>query len=63
MKRKIFPWLLVVLWMALIFYLSHQTATKSNRLSKGTTEIIAETVEKVAPKVDVNKRSFNHCLC
>ncbi len=62
MKRKILPWLLVVLWMALIFYLSHQPANKSNGLSKGATEIIVEAVERVAPKVDINKRSFNHNL-
>ena len=60
--RKIYPWLLVLLWMALIFYLSHQPANKSNGLSKATTEIIVETVEKVAPKVDINKRSFNHII-
>ena len=40
MKRKIIPWLLVILWMALIFYLSHQPANKSNGLSKGATEIM-----------------------
>lgn len=62
MKRKILPWILVLLWMALIFYLSHQPATKSNGLSKGTTEIIVKTVEKVAPKVDINKRNFNHII-
>ena len=62
MKRKIMPWLLVILWMALIFYLSHQPANKSNGLSKGATEIIVETVEKVVPKVDINKRSFNHII-
>lgn len=62
MKIKINPWLLVFLWMALIFYLSHQPATKSNGLSKGTTEIILETVEKIAPKVGINKRNFNHLL-
>lgn len=62
MKRKGLPWLLVALWMVLIFYLSHQPATKSNGLSKGATEIIVETVEKVAPKVDINKRGFNHII-
>lgn len=59
MKRKM---LLVALWMALIFHLSHQPATKSNGLSKGATEIIVETVEKVAPKIDINKSSFNHVI-
>lgn len=62
MKRKVLPWLLVILWMALIFYLSHQPATKSNGLSKDATEIIVETVAKIAPKVDINKRSFNHII-
>ena len=36
--RKILPWLLVILWMSLIFYLSHQPVAKSNKLSKGRTE-------------------------
>lgn len=62
MKRKIIPWLLVVLLMALIFYLSHQPVNKSNKLSKGVTEIIVETVEKVAPDIDINKKSLNHIL-
>jgi VanZ family protein len=62
MKRKVLPWLLVILWMALIFYLSHQPATRSNGLSKGATEIIVETVEKIAPNVDINKRSFNNII-
>ena len=62
MNRKILPWLLAVLWMVLIFYLSHQPATKSNGLSKGATEIIVETVEKVAPIVDINKSIFNHII-
>lgn len=62
MKIKIIPWLLVIFWMALIFNLSHQQAYKSNRLSKGATEIIVETIEKVAPNIVVNKRSFNNTL-
>lgn len=40
MMRKVISWLLVVLWMALIFYLSHQPASESNRLSAGMTERI-----------------------
>lgn len=62
MKRKVLPWLLVILWMALIFYLSHQPANTSNGLSKGATEIIVETVEKIAPSVDINIKNFNHNL-
>lgn len=60
--RKILPWVLVVLWMALIFYLSHQPATESNELSTGITEIIIETVEKIAPDIDLDIGSFNHII-
>ena len=62
MKRKIYPWVLVVLWMALIFYLSHKPATESNELSKGITEIIVETVEKVTTDVDIEVERFNHIV-
>lgn len=60
--RKILPWVLVILWMALIFYLSHQPATKSNGLSTGITEKIVEMVEKIAPDIDIDMGSFNHIL-
>jgi VanZ family protein len=62
LKRKIYPWVLVVLWMALIFYLSHKPATESNELSKGITEIIVETVEKVTTDVDIEVERFNHIV-
>lgn len=62
MKRKILLWLLVIFGMALIFYLSHQPANKSNGLSKGATEIIVETLEKAAPNIVINKSEFNHIL-
>ncbi len=60
MKR--FPWVLVVLWMVLIFYLSHQPATESNELSTGITEIIIETVEKIAPDIDFDIGRLNHII-
>lgn len=44
--RKILPWLLVILWMSLIFYLSHQPVAESNKLSKGITEKLVEVAEK-----------------
>lgn len=62
MKRKVFPWLLVISLMVLIFYLSHQPASESNGLSKATTEIIVKIIDKVAPNMGINKRSFNHIL-
>ncbi len=60
--RKILTWVLVILWMTLIFYLSHKPATESNELSKGITEIIVETVEKVDPGVDIEVGRVNHII-
>lgn len=48
--------------MVLIFYLSHQPATESNELSTGITEKIVETVEKIAPDIDIDIGSFNHII-
>ena len=62
MKRKLFPWIVVILWMALIFYLSHQPASISNGLSKGITEKIVEVVEKATTDAEINIRNFNHIL-
>ena len=45
--------------MVLIFNLSSQVADESDKLSKGVTKIIVETVERVVPKVDFDIRSFN----
>lgn len=56
---KIISWAAVILWMALIFYFSQQQATASNELSTGITEVIIQTVEKIAPDMGVDLRSFN----
>lgn len=62
MKRKLFSWILVVLWMTLIFYLSHQPATESNKLSIGITEKMTGIVEKTDPNIDTNIRNFNRII-
>jgi VanZ family protein len=59
---KILSWTAVVLWVALIFYLSHQPAHQSNRVSTGITEIIVKTVEKIVPGAEFNVKSFNHLV-
>ncbi|WIV12107.1 VanZ family protein [Proteiniborus sp. MB09-C3] len=58
--RKKLSWIAVIIWMALIFYLSHQSATKSNDLSTGITEKIIRTVERVAPDLELDLGNFNH---
>ncbi len=62
MKRKVISWLLVVLWMALIFYLSHQPATESNSLSTGITERVVAIIERVTSDIDFDVSNFNHII-
>ncbi|MEH7377018.1 VanZ family protein [Neobacillus drentensis] len=58
----IFPWLIVVLWMLLIFNFSAQPAQNSDKLSLGVTEKVVETVEKVTPETEFNLESLNHIV-
>jgi VanZ family protein len=56
--------MLVIGWMALIFYLSSQPASQSNELSNRVTEVIVETIEKVAPEIASNwdLKESNHFI-
>ncbi len=60
--RKVISWIAVILWMALIFNLSHQPDTESNELSAGIIEVIIQTVEKVAPSMELDIRRLNHII-
>ncbi len=55
-------WIAVLIWMALIFSLSSQVREESNNLSKGVTEIVIETLEKVSPGSDIDLDRFNHII-
>ncbi|MFF5396685.1 VanZ family protein [Peribacillus butanolivorans] len=59
---KIISWAAVIIWMSLIFYFSQQQATASNELSTGITEVIIQTVEKIAPDMGVDLRGLNHIV-
>lgn len=59
---KIFSWAAVIVWMALIFYLSHQPATESNEQSTGITEIIITTLENLVPNAEIDIRGFHHMV-
>ena len=61
-KKQIISWIVVFLWMLIIFNLSSQVAEEANKLSKGVTEIIVQTVEKVAPRSSFDIDQFNHLL-
>lgn len=60
--KKLFSYLVVLLWMALIFFFSHQPASNSNELSEGITEVIVTTVEKVASSYDLNTGNWNYLI-
>jgi VanZ family protein len=59
-----FSVLLVVAWIAFIFHLSSQPASQFNALSRQVTEVIIETIEKVAPETSFNwdLRGLNHFI-
>ena len=45
----ILAWAAVLLWMAVIFYLSSQPAETSNGLSRGVTEMIIKSIDMIYP--------------
>ena len=60
--KKSVPWLLVVLWMMVIFYFSHQPATQSSHLSSGITQMMMNALEKMLPGVAFDVESFHHLV-
>lgn len=60
--KQIISWLVVILWMTLIFYLSSQPVYQSNNLSKKITEVIVGTVKKTSPNIDFNIARINYIL-
>ncbi|MEN1967797.1 VanZ family protein [Lentibacillus sp. N15] len=61
MARFLF-WAAVVVWMAIIFYLSHEPASDSNELSTGVLDAVVSVVEKVAPHSEFNMVEFHHII-
>ncbi|MBP2075844.1 VanZ family protein [Oceanobacillus polygoni] len=59
---KTLSWAAVILWMGLIFYLSHQPAAASSELSSGVTEIVLRIIEKVVPNEDLDVSSIHHLI-
>ncbi|AOY75613.1 VanZ family protein [Clostridium formicaceticum] len=45
----IISWISVLFWMGLIFYSSSRPAIQSKEMSRGVTEIVLQTIERVAP--------------
>jgi VanZ family protein len=61
-RKAILWWGLVVVWMTCIFILSHQPAEQSNELSKGVTQVIEETLKKMAPQAQLDWDNLNHIV-
>lgn len=60
--RKLFPWILVVLWMTLIYNFSAQPAVHSEQLSMGVTEVVVETLNQVIPHSNLSVEGFDHIV-
>ena len=59
---KNISWMEVLVWMTVIFYLSHQPVTTSNGLSTEVTEVIVSKVEVVVTNHEFNMDSANHII-
>ena len=55
-------WGVVLLWLALIFCLSHQPVTESKGLSTGVAEVVMQAVEQVAPAADLDINRVDHLV-
>lgn len=59
---KILSWAIVVLWMGLIFYLSHQPATASDQLSGSIVDVVLQTFERLLPFIHLDWPGFHHIV-
>jgi VanZ family protein len=60
--RKILPWIAVLLWMMLIYYLSSQVAEQSAKLSTGPSELAEKIIEIVAPEADYDINAISNIV-
>jgi VanZ family protein len=61
-KRQLISWAAVLLWMALIFTLSHQPATESSQLSSGITEMVVTALENFIPDAAEQAELLQHIV-
>src|SRR5699024_12145563 len=57
---KFASWIAVILWMALIFYLSHQPSSVSSGLSSGLLMSILNRVEGIIPFEGLDMGTLHH---
>lgn len=61
MIRKLYGAIVIIL-MAIIFYLSHEPASASRELSSSITDTMVMLIEKIAPISGINIDVFHHLL-
>ena len=52
----------MILWMALIFILSHQPATESSELSSGITKKLYDMIKLVVPNISLDQGTLDHVI-
>lgn len=52
-------WIGAILWMVVIFYLSHQTSIQSDALSTGLAQAIVGLIRKIFPQSHMDMNRFN----
>ncbi len=51
--KKNLSWILVIIWMVIIYYLSSQSANDSEVLSSGITDLIYQLLNSILPKLNI----------
>lgn len=59
---KWISWAAIIVWMAIIFYLSHEPASTSRELSTGLMNEIFTFIGKIAPASEIDAGMFHHLL-
>lgn len=52
-------WIVTILWMGIIFFLSHQPGSESSELSSVITEKIIDAAEKISPALGSSVEAFH----
>lgn len=59
LNAKRISWMAVIVWMAIIFFLSHQPGSQSSELSSAITENIIKAAEKISPALGASVETFH----
>ncbi|MED1603621.1 VanZ family protein [Alkalihalophilus marmarensis] len=60
--KQVLSWISVLLWMSLIFYLSHQPATESSELSAGVMQLLLTSFEAIIPFIQIETEWFHFLI-